>query len=161
MHARRRQVMALFHAGRHDESIALCRQLAELIEVTEVPEEQQPGFTWERAMAGYEAAQVLSNNDQPDHETALARVAPAAALLRSIGAFEEAALAELRHGQVLVVSGRTAAGQEQLRRAYEALPAGHGARRDAAAWLARALDEQGDPGQARKLREEHDLPEPE
>lgn len=161
VHARRRQVMALFHAGRRDESIALAQQLAELIEVTEVPDEQQPGFTWERAMAGYEAAQVLSNNDRPDHETALARVAPAAELLRSIGAFEEAALAELRHGQVLLVSGRTAAGQERLRRAYDALPTGHGARRDAAAWLARALDEQGDPGQARKLRQEHDLPEPE
>ncbi|MEU7819192.1 hypothetical protein [Catellatospora sp. NPDC049133] len=161
VHARRRQVMALFHAGRRDESIALAGQLAELIEVTEVPEQQQSGFTWERAMAGYEAAQVLSNNDRPDHETALARVAPAAELLRSIGAFEEAALAELRHGQVLVVSGRTAAGQAQLRRAYEALPTGHGARRDAAAWLARVFDELGDPGQARKLREEHDLPEPE
>jgi uncharacterized protein HemY len=57
--------------------------------------------------------------------------------------------------------GRNAAGQAQLRRAYEALPTGHGARRDAAAWLARVFDELGDPGQARKLREEHDLPEPE
>lgn len=161
VHARRRQVMALFHAGRRDESIALSQQLAELMEVTEVPAEQQPEFTWERAMAGYEAAQVLSNNDQPDHEAALARVAPAAALFRSIGAFEEAALAELRHGQVLVVSGRAAAGQAQLRRALDALPAGHGARRDTAAWLARALDEQGETGQARKLREEYGLPEPE
>ncbi|GAA2404135.1 hypothetical protein Cme02nite_75200 [Catellatospora methionotrophica] len=161
VHARRRQVMALFHAGRKDDAVALSGQLAELMAVTGVPVEQQAGFAWERAMAGYEAAQVLSNNDEPDHDAALTRIAPSAALFRSIGAFEEAALAELRHGQVLVVSGRNAEGQAQLRRAFDALPADHGARRDAAAWLARALDEQGETRQARELRAEHDLPEPE
>lgn len=161
VHARRRQVMALFHAGRKDDAITLSKQLAELMAVTEVPADQQPGLTWQRAMAGYEAAQVLSNNDDPDHDAAVARVAPSAELFRSIGAFGEAALAELRHGQVLVVSGRPAAGEAELRRALDALPADHGARPEAAAWLARALDDQGDSRQARKVREEHGLPEPE
>ncbi|WP_155375410.1 hypothetical protein [Catellatospora vulcania] len=161
VHARRRQVMALFHAGRKDEAATLAGQLAELMAVTEVSADEQPGFTWERAMAGYEAAQVLSDSDEPDHDAAVARVAPSAGLFRSIGAFGEAALAELRHGQVLVVSGRAAAGEAELRRALDALPAEHGARREAAAWLARALDDQGDSRQARKVREEHGLPEPE
>lgn len=161
VHARRRQTMALFHAGRHDDAVAAAAQLAELLAVTEVEPDQRQALTWQRAMAGYEAAQILSNNDTPDHAAALARVAPSAALFRSIQAFGEAVLSELRHGQVLVVAGQYAAAEPLLRRVLEELPAEHGARRDAAAWLARALDEQGAHREARELREKHDLPEPE
>ncbi|MEV4415517.1 hypothetical protein [Catellatospora sp. NPDC049609] len=161
VHARRRQVMALYHAGRHDEARAAAARLVELMDVTEVPAEQHNGLTWERATAGYEAALLLTNTDSPDHDTALVRIAPVAGWYRSIGAFQEALFAQLRHGQVLVVSGRAAQAEPLLRQALDELPAAQGARRDAAFWLARALDEQGERRKARKLRKEHDLPEPE
>ncbi|GHJ43909.1 hypothetical protein Cs7R123_12510 [Catellatospora sp. TT07R-123] len=161
VHARRRQAMALFHAGRPDEARAAAARLQELMAVTEVPQEQEAELTWERAMAGYEAAQILTNNEEPDYLAAVARVTTAAGLFRSIEAYGEALMCDLRQGQVLVVSGQSAAAEPVLRRVLEALPRDHGGRRDAAGWLSRALDEQGEARLARKLRKEYDLPEPE
>ncbi|MDI1466034.1 hypothetical protein QEZ54_34170 [Catellatospora sp. KI3] len=160
VHARRRQVMALHHAGRPDDARAAVARLQELMAVTEVPQEQEAQLTWERAMASYEAAQVLTNNDTPDHLAAIARVTTAAGLFRSIEAYGEALLCDLRQGQVLVVSGQPAAAEPVLRRVLEELPRDHEGRRDTAGWLARALDEQGEHRRARKLRKEHDLPDP-
>ncbi|MBV1853909.1 hypothetical protein [Catellatospora tritici] len=161
VHARRREAMALFHAGRPDDARAAVARLQELMAVTDVPQAQEAELTWERAMAGYEAAQILTNNDSPDHLAAIARVTTAAGLFRSIEAYGEALMCDLRQGQVLVVSGQPAAAEPVLRRVLEELPRDHGGRRDTAGWLARALDEQGERRRARKLRKEYDLPEPE
>jgi hypothetical protein len=113
--------------------------------------------TWERAMAAYDIAFVLANTD--DHAGAVARVAPAAALFRSIEAFEEALMAELRHGEILIASGDPAPGAEMLARVLGALPADHRARRETAWWLARAWDALGEGSRAAALRREFDLDE--
>jgi cellulose synthase operon protein C len=161
VHARRRQMLALHHARRHDEAMATLFQLEELIAVTEVPAGQQATFVFERALLGYEAVQVLNNHGDPDPAGALARIAPVAALFRSIDATEQAMLAELRHGQVLVVAGQPAQAVTLLQRLIELWPDEHGARAENAAWLARALDETGEHRQARKLRKQYNLPAPE
>ncbi len=161
VHARRREVMALYHCGRHDDARAAAARLVELMDVTEVPEAQQPGLTWEKATAGYEAALILTNTDQPDYEAALHRITPVPVWYQMIGAVQEALFAKLRHGQVLVVAGRPEPAEPLLWQVLEGLPEEQGARRDAAFWLARALDEQGGHDRAAKLRAEFDLPQPE
>lgn len=159
LHAWRRRAMTLHYDGQRDEALAAVAKLAELFTLVEVPADEQAEFTWEWASAGYDAALILSNHDSPDYPGALAHIEPVAARYRSIQAFEEAAFAEFRHGQVLVVAGRAADAQPVLERVLSQLPADHGARREAAGWLARAFDEQGEKRKARKLRKEFNLPE--
>lgn len=160
VHARRRQTLALHHSRQHPAALAALAQLDALLAVIEVPQDQQETLAWERATLGYEAVEVLTNHDDPDHAAALTRIAPVAGLFRSIQAFDEAAVAELRHGQVLILAGQPADAAAKLQRVLDELPSEHSARRDTAAWLARALDEIGENRKARKLRKSYDLPSP-
>jgi tetratricopeptide (TPR) repeat protein len=116
-----------------------------------------PAVIWEYALGCYDGA--FAHAERQDYEAALACSVQAPRLFGSIEAFEEAVLAELRHGEILVASGEPAQGETALRRALDGLPRDHRARTEAAWWLARAYDEQGEHGKAHDLRKEFDIPE--
>ncbi|MBB5871036.1 tetratricopeptide (TPR) repeat protein [Allocatelliglobosispora scoriae] len=157
----RRRMTSLHYSQQPEAALAQLAEVeAELNEVaTTIDTDGQPQLLWERAMTGYDAAFMLANSD--DHVGALRRIEPAAALFRSIEAFEEALLAELREGEILVAAGAADRGEAVLRRVLDGLPEDHRARQETAWWLARALDEQGEQRKARKLRKDYDLPDPE
>jgi len=153
--ALRRRILAL-HYGRDTESaIGAIEQATAYAESADPAGE--PGMVWEHAMACYDGAFVLA--DQRAYAEALIVAGQAPQLFRSIEAFEEAAFAELRFGEILVASGDARQGEITLRRVIEGLPRDHQARAQAAWWLARALEEQGEADQARELRKAYDLPE--
>ncbi|NUO55961.1 MAG: hypothetical protein HOV78_04820 [Hamadaea sp.] len=153
--ALRRRILAL-HYGRDPESAIEAIDQATAYAAGADPE-QEPGIVWEHAMACYDGAFVLA--DHRSYADALAIAEKAPELFRSIEAFEEAAFAELRHGEILVAAGDPRSGERVLRRVIEGLPRDHQARAEAAWWLARALEEQGEAEKARELRKAYDLPE--
>jgi tetratricopeptide (TPR) repeat protein len=153
--ALRRRILAL-HYGRDPQGAVQAVREVEAV-VAGADPAQEPEVVWEHAMACHDGAFVLA--EQRDYAAALARSEVASRLFRAIEAFEEAALAELRHGEVQVTSHDLDHGRLTLLRVLEGLPRDHRARSEAAWWLARALDEQGEHGKASKLRKEYDLPE--
>ncbi|NUT22844.1 MAG: hypothetical protein HOV77_27065, partial [Hamadaea sp.] len=153
--ALRRRILAL-HYGRDSAAAVEAIEQATAYAGSADPE-HEPGIVWEHAMACYDGAFVLA--DQRAYADALAVAEKAPELFRSIEAFEEAAFAELRHGEILVAAGDPRAGELVLRRVLEGLPRDHQARAESAWWLARALDEQGEAEKARELRKAYDLPE--
>jgi len=117
----------------------------------------EPGIVWEHAMACYDGGFVHA--DRQDYTDALRWAAQAPPLFRSIEAFEEAALADLRHGEILAASGDPVHAAVVLNGVLEGLPRDHRARTEAAWWLARAYDDQGEHGKATELRKAYDLHE--
>ncbi|MEV6969222.1 hypothetical protein AB0M47_29335 [Hamadaea sp. NPDC051192] len=153
--ALRRRILAL-HYGRDPEAaIEAIGQATAYAEGADP--DAEPSIVWEHAMACYDGAFVLA--DQRSYADALAVAERAPVLFRSIDSFEEAAFAELRHGEILVAAGDARSGELVLRRVIEGLPRDHQARAEAAWWLARALEEQGEAEKARELRKAYDLPE--
>jgi tetratricopeptide (TPR) repeat protein len=153
--ALRRRILAL-HYGRDSEGAAAALREATAYAQSADPAEE-PAVVWEHAMANYDGAFVLA--DRRSYPEALTAAQAAPALFRSIEAFEEAAFAELRLGEIQVAAGDPGEGERTLRRVIEGLPRDHQARTEAAWWLARALEEQGETQKAKKLRKEYDLPE--
>jgi tetratricopeptide (TPR) repeat protein len=153
--ALRRRILAL-HYGRDPDGAAEALREATTYAQGADPAEE-PGVVWEHAMACYDGAFVLA--DRRSYPEALAAGGAAPGLFRSIEAFEEAAFAELRYGEILVAAGDPGQGEVTLRRVIEGLPRDHQARTEAAWWLARALEELGETKKAKKLRKEYDLPE--
>ena len=117
----------------------------------------EPAAVWEHAMACYDGGFVHA--DRQDYADALRWSARAPGLFRSIEAFEEAALAELRHGEILAASGDPGQAAVVLDGVLEGLPKDHRARSEAAWWLARAYDDQGDHAKAAQIRKTYDLHE--
>ncbi|WP_027342826.1 hypothetical protein [Hamadaea tsunoensis] len=153
--ALRRRILALHYARDAEGSAQAIREVEAL--VTGADPDKEPGVVWEHAMACYDAAYVLS--DHGDYAGALLRSERAPDLFRSISAYEEAALAELRYGEVLVASGDPERGERVLVHVLEGLPRDHRARQEAAWWLARAFDAQGEHQKAADVRKTYDLPE--
>jgi cellulose synthase operon protein C len=153
--ALRRRILALHYGRESDAAVEAIRQATAYAESADPAED--PAIVWEYAMACYDGAFVLA--DQRAYAEALAVAEKAPELFRSIEAFEEAAFAELRYGEILVAAGDARPGELVLRRVIDGLPRDHQARTQAAWWLARALEEQGEAEQARELRKAYDLPE--
>jgi tetratricopeptide (TPR) repeat protein len=151
--ALRRRILALHYAGNR----AGCSTAVENVARLAAALGQEPAIIWEHAMACYDGGFVHA--DRQDYPDAIHWAAQAPALFRSIEAFEEAALAELRHGEILTAAGDPVHAATVLNGVLEGLPRDHRARSEAAWWLARAYDDQGEHAKAAELRKAYDLHE--
>lgn len=153
LRARRQAMLSSFHVN----PTAARTVLAEL-DARAAALGDEPAQQWERAMVGYDGALLLAEDDQP--EEAVARLEPLAARFRAIEAFEEAFLAELLRGDILLRSGRAEPALPVLREVTEGLPREH-PRLEYAAWLLSvALEETGQPRAAAKVRRRYGIEEP-
>ncbi len=159
LRAMRRRILALHYARDSygsSEAIEEVSSLATALSGKDLGD-SEPGVIWEHAMACYDGGFVHA--DRADYADGVRWAAQAPALFRSIEAFEEAALAELRHGEILTAAGDPVQAAVVLNRVLEGLPRDHRARSEAAWWLARAYDDQGEHEKAADLRKEYDLHE--
>lgn len=158
--ALRRRILALHYARDPfgcTEAVETVASLAASLTSAAGSDGPEPAIVWEHAMACYDGGFVHA--DRQDYAEGLRWAAQAPALFRSIEAFEEAALADLRHGEILAASGDPVAAAVVLNGVLEGLPRDHRARAEAAWWLARAYDEQGEHAKAAELRKAYDLHE--
>jgi hypothetical protein len=152
--ALRRRILALHYARDPHGSTQAVEEVAEL---AASQGDDEPGIIWEHAMACYDGGFIHA--DRSEYAEGARWAAQAPALFRSIEAFEEAALAELRHGEILTAAGDPGQAAVVLNGVLEGLPRDHRARSEAAWWLARAYDDQGEHGKAAELRKAYDLHE--
>jgi tetratricopeptide (TPR) repeat protein len=155
--ALRRRILALHYARDPRGSSQAVEDVTALAESLSSGSSADPGVVWEHAMACYDGGFVHA--DRHDYADAVRWAGQAPALFRSIEAFEEAALAELRHGEILVVAGDPGQAAIVLNGVLEGLPRDHRARTEAASWLVRAFDELGEADKADELRKQYDLHE--
>ena len=150
--ALRWQALALRWAGDHD--AALAALAAADARVAELPADD-PAAVWERAMLGYDGAQVYAGAERL--ADALTRIEPAAGLFRSIDAFAESLQAQSMHSEVLLRLGRPYDAEPLVRPVVSAAPEGTELRANAAWLLAEALEAQGRADEAERIRREHGL----
>jgi hypothetical protein len=118
----------------------------------------QPPAQWERAMLRYDGAKIVAAHGDP--ATAAVRAGAAADGFRALDRPVPAAHSEALRAELLSRLGRHADAEQALRAGLAGLPPQHDLRVDLAARLAYTLVALDRPEQARQLRVEYNLPEP-
>ncbi|MFC4109433.1 hypothetical protein [Micromonospora zhanjiangensis] len=157
LRARRRETAALFWSGDLPAALAAVEVVDRAVAALAGQPDEPPVVTYEVALAADIVARVLTGDERLTE--ALDRLAGVPDRLRSIGAFAEAAQAELLAGELLLRTDRPDDAERLLRTVLGGLPVG-GPLAGRAAWLLTAtLERLGRTAEARALREEHGLPD--
>lgn len=157
LRARRRELLALHWSGDLPAAVAAIERVDEAAAALAGLPDEPPVVTYERAMAADAVARVLIAEDRLT--AALDRVAGVPERLRSIEAFGEAAQVEVLTGELVLRDGRPEEAERLLRPVLGGLPRGSRPATQAAWLLARALDDQGRPAEAAKIRAEYGIEE--